>query len=184
MSRLSIARRIPTIPTCWSACLDFIAAEAQKRPIVFPLHPRTLAAAGRAGLDPARTGIRVIEPVGYLDMCRLLHHAAVVLTDSGGVQKEAYFHRVPCITLRDETEWTETIDSGWNRLWTSDGYRERREIPDYGDGNAAPEIVAVMRRALEHDHRVNPKRGTRFRPCGDRARCSTSGSRPRTPQRL
>ncbi len=127
---------------------DFIAAEAQKRPIVFPLHPRTLEAAGRAGLDPGRTGIRVIEPVGYLDMCRLLHHAAVVLTDSGGVQKEAYFHRVPCITLRDETEWTETIDSGWNRLWTSDGYRERREIPDYGDGNAAPEIVAVMRRDL------------------------------------
>jgi len=129
--------------------LDFVAAEAQTRPIVFPLHPRTLAAASRAGIDPARPGVRVIEPVGYLDMCRLLHHAAVVLTDSGGVQKEAYFHRVPCITLRNETEWTETIDAGWNRLWSSDSYKERREILDYGDGNAATEIVSIIRGALQ-----------------------------------
>ena len=131
--------------------LDFVAAETRTRPIVFPLHPRTLAAASRAGLDPARPGVRVIEPVGYLDMCQLLHHAAVVLTDSGGVQKEAYFHRVPCITLRNETEWTETIDAGWNRLWTSDAYKERREIPDYGDGDAATEIVSIIRSALKAD---------------------------------
>jgi UDP-GlcNAc3NAcA epimerase len=128
--------------------LDFIAGEALRNPIVFPLHPRTLAAARDAGLDPGRPGVRVIEPVGYLDMCRLLHHAAVVLTDSGGVQKEAYFHRVPCITLRDRTEWTETIECGWNRLWLSNGYTQRREIPDYGDGNAAAEIVTIMRDAL------------------------------------
>jgi UDP-GlcNAc3NAcA epimerase len=128
--------------------LDFVAAEARGRPIVFPLHPRTLAAAAGSGLDPKRPGVRVIAPVGYLDMCRLLHHSSVVLTDSGGVQKEAYFHRVPCITLRDQTEWTETIECGWNRLWLSDGYKERREIPDYGDGNAAAQIVTIVRSAL------------------------------------
>jgi UDP-GlcNAc3NAcA epimerase len=135
-------------PAALARVLDFVAAEARKQPIVLPLHPRTLAAAGAAGLDPERPGVRVIAPVGYLDMCRLLHHASVVLTDSGGVQKEAYFHRVPCITLRDRTEWTETIAHGWNRLWLSDNYAERREIPDYGDGNAAGEIVGIIRAAL------------------------------------
>jgi UDP-GlcNAc3NAcA epimerase len=135
-------------PEMLARILDFVAIEAQTQPIVFPLHPRTVAAASRAGLDPARHGIHVIEPVGYLDMCRLLHHAAVVLTDSGGVQKEAYFHRVPCITLRNETEWTETIDAGWNRLWTSEAYKERGEIPDYGNGNAATEIVSIIQTAL------------------------------------
>jgi UDP-GlcNAc3NAcA epimerase len=127
---------------------DFIAKEAQTRPIVFPLHPRTLAAAATAGLDPKRPGVLVIAPVGYLDMCRLLHHAALVLTDSGGIQKEAYFHRVPCITMRDRTEWTETVACGWNRLWSSHGYSKRRDIADYGDGNAAAEIVTIMRSAL------------------------------------
>ncbi len=136
-------------PETLARILDFVAAEARTQPIVFPLHPRTLAAASRAGLNPARPGVHVIEPVGYLDMCRLLHHAAVVLTDSGGVQKEAYFHRVPCVTLRDETEWTETIDAGWNRLWSSDTYKERHEIPDYGDGDAATEIVSIIRSALQ-----------------------------------
>jgi UDP-GlcNAc3NAcA epimerase len=135
-------------PAALARVLDFIAREARTRPIVFPLHPRTLAAAARAGLDPKRAGVRVIEPVGYLDMCRLLHNAEIVLTDSGGVQKEAYFHRVACVTLRDQTEWTETIECGWNRLWHSDGYAERRDIPDYGDGTAAAEIVSVMRGAL------------------------------------
>jgi UDP-GlcNAc3NAcA epimerase len=128
--------------------LDYIAEQANRQPIVFPVHPRTRAALTRAGLDAARRGIAVIEPLGYLDMCKLLHHAAVVLTDSGGVQKEAFFHRVPCVTLRDETEWTETIDCGWNRLWRTPGYAPRREISDYGRGDAAGEIVAVLREEL------------------------------------
>lgn len=128
--------------------IDYLAREAQEQPIVFPVHPRTVAALARAGLDPRRPGIVVIEPVGYLDMCRLLHDAAIVLTDSGGVQKEAYFHRVPCVTLRDETEWTETVEAGWNRLWRGPDYRPRRDIADYGDGNAAREIVEALRGAL------------------------------------
>jgi len=128
--------------------LDYVEAEARRQPIVFPMHPRTKAALASAGLDAKRPGLAVIEPVGYLDMCRLLHHAAIVLTDSGGVQKEAYFHRVPCVTLRSETEWTETVDCGWNRLWQTPDYKPRRDIADYGDGHAAEEIVGILRGAL------------------------------------
>ncbi|MBV9061375.1 MAG: UDP-N-acetylglucosamine 2-epimerase, partial [Alphaproteobacteria bacterium] len=101
--------------------------------------------AASAGLDVNRPGVKVVEPLGYLGMSKLLHHAKIVLTDSGGLQKEAYFHRVPCVTLRDETEWVETIDSGWNRLWTEPEYRERQNIPVYGEGNAAAAIIERLR---------------------------------------
>jgi len=126
----------------------FIAAEAQKYPIVLPLHPRTRDAAKAAGIDFAQSGVRVIEPVGYLDMCRLLQSANIVLTDSGGLQKEAYFHRVPCVTLRNETEWVETVEYGWNRLWTVPDYRPRRPILEYGDGHAAEEILGILSAAF------------------------------------
>ena len=126
----------------------FIAAEAQKQPIVLPLHPRTGDAARAAGIDFAQSGVRVIDPVGYLDMCRLLQFATIVLTDSGGLQKEAYFHRVPCVTLRSETEWVETIACGWNRLWSVPDYRPRRPITDYGDGHAAEEILGILSAAV------------------------------------
>src|ERR1700743_3221919 len=135
-------------PAALAPVLDYLAAQSRTQPVVFPVHPRTVAALKRAGLDPERDGIRVIAPVGYLDMCRLLHHAALVLTDSGGVQKEAYFHRVPCVTLRDDTEWVETVDSGWNRLWRGPDYAPRRDIDEYGDGHAAQEMVALLRAAL------------------------------------
>jgi len=131
-----------------SCLLDYVADHAREMPIVFPIHPRTLAAASKAGIDPVRPGIRVIEPLGYLDMCKLVHHASVLLTDSGGLQKEAYFHRVPCVTLRDATEWTETVACGWNRLWETADYKPRRSIADYGDGNAAQEILEILRREL------------------------------------
>jgi UDP-GlcNAc3NAcA epimerase len=126
----------------------FIAAEAQKYPIVLPLHPRTRDAAKAAGIDFAQSGVRVIEPVGYLDMCRLLQSANIMLTDSGGLQKEAYFHRVPCVTLRNETEWVETVECGWNRLWTVPDYRPRRPILEYGDGHAAEEILGILSAAF------------------------------------
>ncbi len=126
----------------------FIAAEAQTQPMVLPLHPRTRDAARASGVDFARSGIMLIEPIGYLDMSRLLHSANIVLTDSGGLQKEAYFHRVPCVTMRSETEWVETIECGWNRLWTVSDYRPRRPITDYGDGHAAEEILGILSTAL------------------------------------
>jgi UDP-GlcNAc3NAcA epimerase len=120
----------------------FLLEQSRGRPIVLPLHPRTRDAASRMGVS--LEGLRVIEPVGYLDMAKLLHHATEVYTDSGGLQKEAYFHRVPCTTLRDETEWTETIENGWNRLWKGPARVSRSEIDEYGDGQAAFKIVKLL----------------------------------------
>ena len=84
---------------------------------MLPLHPRTRAALDRATCDAfSAAGGVLIDPVGYLDMLMLERHAALIVTDSGGVQKEAFFNQVPCITLRDETEWTELVELGWNTL--------------------------------------------------------------------
>jgi UDP-GlcNAc3NAcA epimerase len=78
-------------------------------------------------------------------MVRLLDGAVAVFTDSGGLQKEAYFHRKPCVTLRTETEWIETLACGWNRLWEGPDYGPRGDIPDYGDGAAALRVVDLLR---------------------------------------
>jgi UDP-GlcNAc3NAcA epimerase len=138
-------------------------AEAAGRPIVFPVHPRTHIAIERAGLKLS-SSIRRIGPVGYLDMARLVSTADLVLTDSGGLQKEAYFHRVPCVTLRSETEWPETVAAGWNRLWTGPGYASRREIPEYGDGRAAAASVAAIRAFLERRSELRDAPASRDRP--------------------
>jgi UDP-GlcNAc3NAcA epimerase len=122
--------------------VDWLVRQAGDRPIIMPVHPRT--AKLFSGLDRNLAGIRIISPVGYLDMTRLVQQSAAVFTDSGGLQKEAYFHRVPCVTLRTETEWGETVAAGWNRLWTCDRYEPRREIADYGDGNASEKIASVI----------------------------------------
>jgi UDP-N-acetylglucosamine 2-epimerase len=88
--------------------------------VVFPIHPRTKKMIEYFGLNNLLDGILVIEPVGYLDIIRLEKNAKAILTDSGGVQKEAFWLKVPCITLRDETEWLETVKYGWNRIVGSD----------------------------------------------------------------
>ncbi len=126
-------------PVRLAEILRWLQARAAEHPIVFPVHPRTAARVRELGLDFG--SLTVCDPLGYLDMTRLLAGAVAVYTDSGGVQKEAYFHRKPCVTLRDETEWTETIECGWNRLWQGPDYTTRREIKDYGEGHAA-DIVA------------------------------------------
>jgi UDP-GlcNAc3NAcA epimerase len=90
---------------------------AQSQVVVWPMHPRTRRSFSAEDLRTfAKAGLRVIGPANYLDMLALEKNANVILTDSGGVQKEAYWFHVPCVTLRDETEWVETIESGWNRL--------------------------------------------------------------------
>lgn len=127
--------------------VGYLLEAAEQLPIVFPIHPRTRQVIASKSYN--LKNITLIDPVGYLDMHRLIAGAARVLTDSGGLQKEAYFHRVPCVTLRDETEWVETVSSGWNRLWTRTDYETRSEISDYGDGQAAEKMLSVVEAAFQ-----------------------------------
>lgn len=124
-------------------------------PVVLPLHPRTRKIVQELGLNSLLDRVNVLEPVGYLDMIALEAHSLKLVTDSGGVQKEAYFAGVPCITMRDETEWVETVDVGWNRLTGADEEKileavERFAPPEqrpsiFGDGKAAEQIVTTFR---------------------------------------
>ena len=123
--------------------LDFLLEVAEGRPVLLPLHPRTRDAVRRMGVP--LEGVTLVDPVDYRTFSALLSQCALVATDSGGVQKEAYFHRIPCVTLRSETEWPETVQAGWNRLWTdSEVGADRQEIDDYGTGRAAAEILEVL----------------------------------------
>jgi UDP-GlcNAc3NAcA epimerase len=124
--------------------IGYLQEQAKKFPIVLPIHPRTRRKGEEMGIS--FEGLKVIGPVGYIDMTGLLNRAGAVFTDSGGLQKEAYFHRVPCTTLRDETEWVETVTHGWNRLWQgADFVVDRREIDEYGDGRAAFRIAELLK---------------------------------------
>ncbi len=127
--------------------------EALPRPVVFPVHPRTHARLAAAGLAERLGGLILTPPLGYLDFMKLLRHARAVLTDSGGVQKEAYLLSVPCLTLRNTTEWVETVETGWNMLIDLDkdvalealGRERPADHPDlYGAGRAAESVAAVL----------------------------------------
>lgn len=119
-------------------------------PVVFPVHPRTRSRL--SGLDAGR--LLLIDPVGYLDMLALEQNAALIVTDSGGVQKEAYFFATPCITMRPETEWVETVAAGWNRLaWGGADallaavrapWPTEPPPPVFGDGRASEKIIAIL----------------------------------------
>jgi UDP-GlcNAc3NAcA epimerase len=125
-------------------------------PVVLPLHPRTGARLQAAGLtERLAAGVRVVPSLGYLDFTALLLNARAVLTDSGGVQKEAYLAGVRCVTLRSTTEWTETVDAGWNELVDLDAAAAiaalARPLPSerpplYGDGRAGERVVEALRR--------------------------------------
>jgi UDP-GlcNAc3NAcA epimerase len=129
------------------AVVTYLQEVARAQSVVLPLHPGTRRKADELGVS--FDGLAVCGPVGYLEMAGLVAGAAAVYTDSGGLQKEAYFHRVPCVTLRDETEWVETVEAGWNRLWKSnDEPRPRALIADYGDGTAAERVVDIIVREL------------------------------------
>jgi UDP-N-acetylglucosamine 2-epimerase len=124
--------------------------------VVFPVHPRTRARIDALGSgikeEVDRSDVRMVDPLGYLDMLQLQRNARLILTDSGGVQKEAYIHGVPCITLRPETEWIETVQTGWNALAGADTEAILRMVNEpipsdrphpllFGDGYSAQRIV-------------------------------------------
>jgi len=121
--------------------------------IVFPVHPRTRKALTEMGFKP-KANVRLIAPLGYLEMIELVSSARMVLTDSGGLQKEAYWLGVPCLTMRNETEWIETVDEGWNTLVGADKEKiieaaKSFSPPDlrpplYGLGAAAEKCVELI----------------------------------------
>jgi UDP-N-acetylglucosamine 2-epimerase len=129
------------------------ALNALKQTVVFPVHPRTYKVISEENfsLEPH---VRLIEPVGYVAMMRLVAAANMVLTDSGGLQKEAYWLAIPCVTLRDETEWVETVQAGWNRLAGATAEKivdtvRTFDPPDqrpnlYGDGRTAAQCAALL----------------------------------------
>jgi UDP-GlcNAc3NAcA epimerase len=142
-------------PKRLSEILSALREIAKNLPLVLPLHPRTKAKIEQQHNAGALSSITVLEPLPYLEMQRLQISAKLILTDSGGVQKEAYFHRVPCLTLRDETEWVETVEAGWNQLvganaeqilsaWRNPRSPRMQAENFYCKGNAANALLAQL----------------------------------------
>jgi UDP-GlcNAc3NAcA epimerase len=131
-----------------------LVSVSDRMPVVLPLHPRTRKLVDQFGLKDLLDRLVVTDPLPFLDMIALEQAASLILTDSGGVQKEAFFYGVPCITMRDETEWVETVSSGWNHLSGAstvrildavERYRTNAPVPalsqPYGHGNASAVIL-------------------------------------------
>ena len=149
--RASTAENVPALTAIFHALAQI------PLPVLFPLHPHT-AKTVRANtslqeLLRSAANVRIIEPVGYVQMLALEHQAHRIITDSGGIQKEAYFQRTPCITLRNETEWVETVQAGWNALAGTDTERilnafarpfAQQAIDEYGDGHSAQQIIQIL----------------------------------------
>ena len=129
---------------------------AEYMPVVLPMHPRTRQALDKFGISTE--GLTVIPPASYVEMQVLEKNAVLILTDSGGVQKEAYFHKVPCVTLRLQTEWSELVNSGWNFLLSEITEEailsavaspfKKMSVDDYGDGHASEKIAAIINKLL------------------------------------
>lgn len=167
LSDLKLAERGFALATCHRAentddperlgeIVAALAEVAENMPVVFPLHPRTRKLVDDYGLKHHLDGVKVVEPLPFLDMVALEQAAKVILTDSGGVQKEAFFYGVPCVTMRDETEWVETVEQGWNQLVGASASailaavaqpmktRQAGATAPYGNGKAALNIVAKL----------------------------------------
>jgi len=165
LSDLGLVERGYVLATCHRAentddpdrllgIVDALSAITGKIPVVLPLHPRTRKLLVEQRCMDRLGAVRLLDPVSFLDMVRLEQSAQVIITDSGGVQKEAYFFGVPCLTMRDETEWVETLESGWNELVGADAERiaiayasihipaSRSQL--YGDGQAAERIIQLL----------------------------------------
>jgi UDP-N-acetylglucosamine 2-epimerase len=133
-----------------------------KMKVIFPIHPRTANRLKEYDISLECSNIKIIYPLSYIEMLKLLKHAKLVLTDSGGLQKEAFWSQTPCITLRDSTEWTETVEAGVNQIVGADAekiaqairtvdekydeIKERFKGKPFGDGNAAKKIVEILKK--------------------------------------
>jgi UDP-GlcNAc3NAcA epimerase len=128
--------------------------------VVFPAHPRTRERLERIGTDEELSNLRIVDPVSYLDMLVLEKNAKIILTDSGGVQKEAYWFSIPCVTIRKETEWVETVESGWNVLARANRRSITSAVKTYEvktkacpqhaeDGHAAERLVKILEEKVE-----------------------------------
>ncbi|MFC4487626.1 non-hydrolyzing UDP-N-acetylglucosamine 2-epimerase [Tepidiphilus baoligensis] len=157
-------------PERLTAIVEALIATAHTLPVVWPLHPRTRAVLQQtAQWSALAQHVKLIDPVGYLDMVQLEKFAALIATDSGGVQKEAFFYKVPCVTLRDETEWVELVDAGWNWLAPptiagavqaaiANALGSRgQEVQPYGAGDAAEKIVSFIGKLDQSPFSENPR---------------------------
>jgi len=149
-----------------SNILKAMSKMAQQHAVIFPIHPRTKKSIKKFRLTHLLKKISILPPLGFLEMISLESNADLIITDSGGIQKEAYFHKVPCVTLRDQTEWVETVKAGWNRLVKVDlipdiiqginrslNYNgHRKVINEYGNGNATKKILKVIKKYCTHHH--------------------------------
>lgn len=125
--------------------MSFCNSYSEDYQVIFPVHPNTRNKLKEFAIETGN--INLVRPVSYLEMQGLLSEAKLVLTDSGGLQKEAYFHSCDCITLRNETEWTETLKAGWNRLWKSSTMiNSRSSITEYGSGFATREMLHCLQK--------------------------------------
>ncbi len=137
-------------PQQFGEIISFVNTISAETPVIFPMHPRTKNVYERSS-KKFGNNVRIIEPAGYFDVLTLLKNSSLLLTDSGGMQKEAYWLQTQCVTLRKETEWVETLEGGWNTLYTN---FTRRTPPSgnqssaYGDGKAAEKIIAVLNKLL------------------------------------
>lgn len=144
----------PELLNTWLEQLELLS---EQLPLIFPIHPRTALAIQKVRPDWRPPHIQIIAPLGYFEMLLLQRHAALILTDSGGVQKEALYLNTPCLTLRKETEWGETVAAGWNQLvgnspkelssyaikMLQKGFAAQAPLL-YGDGHAAEKIAELM----------------------------------------